>query len=196
MQYNVPHVPTSEFDMALQAMLGPTNDPNIFEVNRDYAWPAGVENYEFEMGQQPMALSFDPGFDFSFMSDIDPTFLLNQPTYQPAPLGEDPSANYNNSYQGSEPYADPGTAGGELFNQYVDYEGNAAQSTSSFPADTISPTDTAGSAAPQHAPYVPPAGAQYSSTRRVGGSWQRSFAAAESPIEVHSPHAYGLRATS
>lgn len=196
----MPQLPTSpEFDLALQAILETTNDPNIFEVNRDYNWPAS-DNFEVEMGQQPMAFSFDAGFDFSFMNNLNPNFNFNLSVPSASvSAGEGslsgPSPNYN-TYPELDSYMDTSAAAtGDFFSQFVNYDGNTP-STSSIPdTRSVSPTDTNVTAASQHTPYVPPAGAQYSSTRRVGGSWQRSFAAAESPIEVSSPQAYGVRAT-
>jgi hypothetical protein len=42
--------------------------------------------------------------------------------------------------------------------------------------------------------YVPPAGAAYSSTRRVAASWKPRFAAPDSPIDHSPPHPWGVPA--
>ncbi|KAF9467269.1 hypothetical protein BDZ94DRAFT_1233077 [Collybia nuda] len=197
LSFGLPQLPTSpEFDLALQAILATTNDPNIFEVNGDYDWST-ANNLEIGMGQQPMAFSFDAGFDFSFMTNIDPNFNLS-PTAS-LNTGEDPFSGFSSSYNTNpelDSYMDTSAAvTGDFFSQYVNYDDSVPPGSPD--ADTLSapPTDGGNTATEEPRSYVPPAGARYASTRRVGGSWHRSFAAAESPIEVSSPQAYGVHAT-
>jgi hypothetical protein len=200
LSFNMPQLPTStEFDLALQAILASTNDPNIFEVNAEYNWPH-ADNLEVGMGQQPMAFSFESNFDAGFMTNFNNFNFHNLS----APSGStDAGAGpLQATYSGFEDYPEltDNTApnpGDFNFSQFLNYDDSHFDNAESSIPDTrsVSPTDTNTAAAPQSAPYMPPAGAQKSSTRRVGGSWHRSFAAAESPIEVNSPQGYPVRAT-
>lgn len=151
----------------LQAILSATGDPSIFMLNNFDAQslldhPTG--QLEVSLGHMTFPAFDDPipnmsDFPFyipqSYSNDNGATGLSGDfvPLFpamesQPAPA-QDLSGNYNAE-------------------EYLNFDGNAADAFSSRPAPVEQrSTDTSRS-------YVPPAGASRSSTRRPGGTWHRS----------------------
>lgn len=167
---------SSEFN-DIQAILSATGDPSIFELSNfdpqsllDH--PTG--QLEVSLGQ----MNF-PGFedsipnmsDFPYFSsqpyttDIGPTELPGDFYFPPVDAPTSISHDFSGSYNADD---------------FLNFDGNASDVSSSQSAPPAEePSDT-----PR--PYVPPSGAAFSSTRRVGGSWGRP-PPSDSPIDQSPP---------
>ena len=153
-------------------MLSSTGDPSVYQLH----------NFD------PDTLTTDPNAELEIsignifpsqhnLDSIFPNSLIQTPTAQAA----------TNNY-----FFNPDHFNVDAFNvdDFLNYDSSgppldtAVPDTPSTEVLTASTLETRSSSAPT--PYVPPAGAAFSSNRRVGASWKGSFHAMSSPVD-HSP---------
>lgn len=160
------------FDDSMFAMLSATGDPAIFQLdnfNVDSLLDNPSAPIEVSMGQMNSITPFD-------FSEVD--FLGSQP--------------FNNTIEPSLLFNNP--------DEYINFDpsplDSAASRSNSFqhvaPTPMVEQRQSASPTAPT--PYVPPAGAAYTSTRRVAASWKPQYAIDDSPIDTSPPRAWGVSA--
>lgn len=193
---------TSGFDESMQALLSGTGDPSIFQLsNFDtnlISNPTG--EIEVSMGQFPFAFdaqnNFLPqdfaNFDFSHLNPDIPGSLPIDPSpgfSSLFPTLDSSSIEYNGSYDA------------DAFINYDDQgpleppASRVASSVRSLPVQQTEERPSGMAVSPSTAPYAPPPGAAYSSTRRVAGSWKPSFAIVDSALDHSPPRAWGVPAS-
>ncbi|KAJ7287362.1 hypothetical protein C8J57DRAFT_1167430 [Mycena rebaudengoi] len=189
MSFNLPHINTgqswngqnSEFDESLQAILSATGDPSIFQL-RNFDPQSLLEHPtgQLEISMADLNFPFDEHMRaIPDMSD----FHFDLPSLPTRPYTTDVSPHEygNNSLDALFPNMGSTTSqdfgGNYNADEFLNFDDNSTEASSSRPIITVehsSPETTR--------PYVPPAGAAYSSTRRVGASWKPPFPA-DSPID-------------
>lgn len=187
------------FDEAMQALLSATGDPSIFQLdnfdaNTLTSNPSG--EIEVSMGNStpyPFDSSFIPdfsGFDFS-----GPSTMTSQTLAANSQSPTDEAAEYTSLFSGNVMYSplDP-----ENYNadDFINFDGGAALFQTNPSADTLSTSQPLDQTSERlhPTPYAPPAGAVYSSTRRVAGSWKPSFAISDSHMDASPPRSWGVPA--
>ena len=160
---------------SFQTMLSSTGDPSVYQLH----------NFDSN------ALTTDPNAELEisvghiFQSQLNTSFLdtiFSNSSTQPSTA----QAAANNCFY------NPNEFNVDAFNvdEFLNYDPSAPPLNTSVPdtpstgVSTESTLETRPSSAPT--PYVPPAGAAFSSNRRVGASWKGSYHAMSSPID-HSP---------
>lgn len=162
-----------------QAMLSSTGDPSVYQLhNFDSSALTMDPNAELEIS---IGNIFHPQHTTSFLDTIFPDSAIQPSTAQ---------AVTNNYFFNHNDF------NMEAFNvdDFLNYDSSTLPSNTSVP-DTPSTEISTGlslvearpsSAPAASTPYVPPAGAAFSSNRRVGASWKGSYHAMSSPVD-HSP---------
>ena len=189
------------FDEAIQALLSATGHPSIFQLDNFDASvltsnPSG--EIEVSMGQQA-PYSFDSGFipDFSgfdFTGTAGSSAMSSQIITGNGLSPTDESPDFASLFP--DALCSPTELDVYNADDFIDFDGSA-HITSSSTVETLGTSqaaDTISGTRPP-VPYIPPAGAAYSSTRRVAGSWKPSFATLDSPIDVSPPRSWGVPAT-
>ncbi|KAJ7874693.1 hypothetical protein B0H14DRAFT_3859668 [Mycena olivaceomarginata] len=170
----------SEFN-DISAILSATGDPSIFQLSNfdpqsllDH--PTG--ELEVSLGQMDFA-----GFDDS----IHNLNLGDYPYYGSQPYMT-PSAEFSSDLASLFPPVNTSTSndfsGNYNAEDFLNFDGHASDASSSQPVPVVeqrSPETT-----PTRTPYVPPSGAAFSSTRRVGAKWVPP-PSAESPVDQSPP---------
>ncbi|PFH52009.1 hypothetical protein AMATHDRAFT_57692 [Amanita thiersii Skay4041] len=182
----------NEFEEALQAFLSTTTDPSVFQLNNidaDFLTANPGGEIEVSMGQLPLAfetfltsegtISDFTAFDFSSMAGPSSQSLdvISAVTDVNSAVPTGDSVTYN---------AD------EFLN--FDETFNAIPSLSSPRPHTNALNDGQSTSTPSGS-YVPPPGAAYSSTRRVGATWKPVFLDSDSVIERSPPKSWGVPAS-
>ncbi|TFK44562.1 hypothetical protein BDQ12DRAFT_23902 [Crucibulum laeve] len=157
---------------ALSTLLSSTGDPSVYQLhNFDIDHAAGNTEIEVAYGQYETngegILDYNE-FNFEGFSFQDPAGSqlfspLDNPSHFAALFTVDPHGMPVNDF-GFQP------------EQYLNFD-NASLSGSSVPATPVveSPAYEEPAPTPAPTPYVPPAGAAYSSTRRVAATWRPTF---------------------
>jgi len=201
---------TSEFEQSIHALLSATGDPSIFQLshfdpNSLTSHPSG--EIEVSMGQlhfpfetQPSQLSSPDfsNFDFGSLSGPSSSHYLDNTNTGISPV--DHTTDLASLFPSHA--VDPTSSASENvdFSSYLNFDDvppdvtpsrhTQSQSMPPIEQQAIETTTTPS------APYIPPAGAAYSSTRRVGASWKSSFTTApDSPIDHSPPRQWGVPAS-
>ena len=187
------------FDEAMQALLSATGDPSIFQLdNLDASALVTNPSGEIEVSMgQPAPYPFDSSFipDFSGFSFTESSTMVSQtfPANSISPTDE--AAHYATLCSGNTVYP---SLDHNIYNpeDFINFDGvpssNSAVSPVNIPSTSQLLDQTSETL--QSTPYLPPAGAAHSSTRRVAGSWKSSFAILDSPLDVSPPRSWGVPA--
>ena len=158
---------------SFQAMLSSTGDPSVYQLhNFDSSALTTDPNAELEISIGNIFPSQNN------LESIFPNSLIQPPVAQTAS---------NNYFFNLDHFNE------DAFNvdDFLNYDSSAALDTSvpETPSSEVltSPLETRSSSAPTS--YVPPAGAAFSSNRRVGASWKGPFHAISSSIDRSPPRA-------
>jgi len=184
------------FDEAIQALLSATGDPLIFQLdNFDASALTANPSGEIEVSMGQSALyPFDPSFipDFSGFNFAESSTTVSQTFTANSISPTDEAAHYASVFSGNTLYS---SLDHDSYNaaDFINFDG-VPDSISISPADIPSPSQLLDQTSEtlQSTPYLPPAGATHSSTRRVAGSWKPSFAIYDSPIDVSPPRSWGV----
>jgi hypothetical protein len=204
--FNVPPIATqpwmttdgiSEFDQSIHALFSAAGDSSIFHLsnfdpNSLMAHPLG--EIEVSMGQAPFTFEqqsnqlSSPDFsNFDFGSLSGPSRMDNVntgiSTEDHAPLF--PAHGVDPSYSASESID---------FSNYLNFDDVPLDVTPSLPPPTTQPVEPQPMETTSPSAPSPPAGAAYSSTRRVGASWKSSYVP-DSPIDHSPPRQWGVPAS-
>ena len=161
---------------SFQAMLSSTGDPSVYQLhNFDSNSLTTDPNAELEIS---IGNLFHSQHNTSFLESLLPGSVI-QPTQAAA-----------NNY-----FFNPDDFNINTFNvdDFLNYDSSAPVLD---PPPTEVLTETSLEIQPSSAPtpYVPPAGAAFSSNRRVGASWKGSYHVVNSPIDHSPPRAIGVPA--
>ncbi|KIL68921.1 hypothetical protein M378DRAFT_176509 [Amanita muscaria Koide BX008] len=165
--------PSDGLEEALQAFLSATADPSIFhlnniDVNLLTANPTG--EIELSMGQVPLAFENILAPSIPDFSTFDFGVMAGPSSHSLDALAPCSESTDSIAYNADE---------------FLNLDETLTTTFPSIPNPT--PSETPPSSAPCSNAYVPPPGAAYSSTRRVGGTWKAPpFIENESMMD-HSP---------
>jgi hypothetical protein len=195
------------FEDSIQAILSSTNDPSVYQLSQldtEDLWSHPQGEIEVSLGQMPLpgpdAFNFDD-FDFSsFLSQIqsEPALMTAQ---ESRTLAQDLSTLLlDKSFE--QPQRDFSSSDSSIF-QYVnldsalrDDDPSASAYPTPSPQEDQNESNSSACVAPAQTTYTPPAGAMFSSTRRVAASWKPSFTAKpESPVDHSPPRQWGVPAS-
>ncbi|KAH7926503.1 hypothetical protein BV22DRAFT_1128094 [Leucogyrophana mollusca] len=197
------------FTDSMQALLDMTDESGVFSLSNFspsdlLAHPSG--ELTLAMGSQ-LTTPFDDSLFADF--DLSAAFLAGSSTSQntdiappedPVPTAEEIAALITCGQPDASAYTSSNQRHASTFSRgimaFVDYEAgegagqdvapqvrpHVAQQSHPMPILEQMSTNTQ---TPSNGQYVPPAGAMYSSTRRVAASWKASYAMQDSPVEQH-----------
>ncbi|TFK75332.1 hypothetical protein BDN72DRAFT_787252 [Pluteus cervinus] len=194
---------SSAFDATLQAFLSSTGDPSIFQLsNFDPQSLATNPTGEIEVSLGQVAFPYEtdssghqlPDFSsFTFVSptaDPNPVPALETPIHSVDPLAHD----FTKFFSDTEAPLDYSSYNAD---DYLNFDNSTISDDSHAPTPVERRVSGGAPLTPAVIPsssYVPPAGAAYSSTRRVAGSWKPPFHAADSPLDHSPPRPWGVPA--
>ncbi|KAF8629200.1 hypothetical protein AX17_005785 [Amanita inopinata Kibby_2008] len=203
---------TDGLDEALHAFLSTTADPSIFHLNNIdvdllTANPGG--EIEVSMGQLPLtfenllasqngiSIPYFASFDFSNMAgpssqSLDALSSVNHtndtPTVAPHTLRLSSGTSDNVSYNADEFLNFDETSFNVISSQsIISAVESPSESQNSTQSDAVDSSASSTS-------YVPPPGAAYSSTRRVGATWRPPFIGTDTTVDRSPPRPWGVPA--
>lgn len=190
----------ANFENTVDALLSATSNPNIFQLTEEFN-PTDLTSQP----ESALAVSLGDAVHHNFFPDFSGYTLGGDDAGSSSQQLEthltgntmDPF-DFSSYFTGHSGQALSAEFSNYNADDYINFDGAPTSAPSTNANDDARPTIMTSdqpTETQQSTPYVPPAGAMYSSTRRVAGSWKPSFAMPESPIDVSPPRvAYGVHA--